>query len=229
MKYLLHCIVEQGLAEAGLGEPSFDAQALGICVVTGHGLAAVASREEQSAAPSVAKLLAYEQVVEGIHARQTVLPLRYGCLMESEGEILRLLEERREEYEALLIRLRGMTEMGIRLLWPARAAALPCPAPSPGTAYLESLRQRYNASDTLAPEEAEVAGRIASLLADRFTEQRREVCSSSQGRLVSLAFLTPKTGVEEFRQKAREISAPRGAKLLLSGPWPPYSFVASAG
>ena len=27
---------------------------------------------------------------------------------------------------------------------------------------------------------------------------------------------------------ARKISAPHGVKLLLSGPWPPYNFVASA-
>jgi hypothetical protein len=228
MKYLLHCIVEPGLAEAGLGEPTFDAQSLRICVVTGHGLAAVVSREEQGAAPSVAKLLAYEQVVEGIHARQTVLPLRYGCLMENEGEILRLLEERREEYEALLNRLRGMTEMGIRLLWPAHAAALLHPAPSPGAAYMASLRQRYNTGDTLAPEEDELADRISALLANRFTGQRREVSSSSRGRLVSLAFLTPKSRVEEFRKLAREITPPSGAKLLLSGPWAPYNFVASA-
>jgi hypothetical protein len=239
MKYLLHCIVEQGLEDLGLAEPgqaasglagpSFDATAQGICVVAGHGLAVVASREELTEPPSVAKLLAYERVVESIHARQTVLPLRYGCLMESEGEILRLLEERREEYEALLNRLRGMTEIGIRLLGPAHAAAQPSLAPLPGAAYLASLRQRYNVSDTLMPEEAEAVGRIADLLADQFAEQRCEVSSSSQGRLVSLAFLTPKTRVEEFRQKAREISPPSGAKLLLSGPWPPYSFVASAG
>jgi hypothetical protein len=149
--------------------------------------------------------------------------------MESEGEILRLLEERHEEYEALLIRLRGMTEMGIRLLWPAHAAALPRFAPSPGATYLASLRQRYNAGDTLAPEEAEVADRVTVLLANQFIGQRREACSSSQGRLVSLAFLTPKARVDEFRQKARAISPPQDAKLLLSGPWPPYSFVTSAG
>jgi len=46
--------------------------------------------------PTVARLLAFERVVESIHARQTALPLRYGCRMESEAEILRLLEERRE-------------------------------------------------------------------------------------------------------------------------------------
>jgi hypothetical protein len=222
MKYLLYCICQQDVDEPP--------QEPGIRVVTGHGLAAVASGVEgTTTAPSISSLLAYERVVEAIHAQQTVLPLRYGCLMENEEQIVRLLEDHRQEYEALLGRLHGRTEMGIRALLPACAVPLPGLPHSPGAAYLASLRPRYNAGDALAPEEAEVAGQIAALLAGRFTEQRREVSSSSQGRLISLAFLTPKTRVEEFRQKAREITPLSGAKLLLSGPWPPYSFVASIG
>jgi hypothetical protein len=220
MTYLLHCIVEQGLEEPG-------AQSQGISLVAGHGLAAVVSQDELDEPPTVARLLAYERVVESIHTRQTVLPLRYGCRMESEAEILRLLEERRQEYEALLKRLRGMTEMGIRLLWSARVHPQPAAAASPGAAYLASLRQRYEVGGTLMPEEVETSSRIAGLLADLFAEQRSEVSSSPQGRLLSLAFLTPRVRVEEFRGKAREITPPGGAKLLLSGPWPPYSFVSS--
>jgi len=220
MTYLLHCIVEQGLEEPR-------AQSRGISLVAAQGLAAVVSQDEWDEPPTVARLLAFERVVESIHARQTALPLRYGCRMESEAEILRLLEERREEYEALLKRLRGMTEMGIRLLWPARAYPQPAAAASPGAAYLASLRQRYAVGNTLMPEEVEAAQRIAGLLGGLFAEQRNEVSSSPQGRLLSLAFLTPRARVEEFRGKAREITPPGGAKLLLSGPWPPYSFVST--
>lgn len=222
MKYLLYCIFQQDLDEP-LPEP-------GMCVVAGHGLAAVVSRVEvANLVPSVSSLLAYERVVEAIYTRQTVIPLRYGCLMESEGEIVRLLEDRRQEYEALLGRLRGMTEMGIRVLWPASAGVLPDVPSSPGAAYLASLRNRYNSPNALAPEEAQLADQIMGLLSGCSTEQRREVSSSSKGRLVSLYFLTPKTYAEQFRQKARQIYAPSGAKLLLSGPWPPYNFVAPSG
>ncbi len=229
MSYLLHCIVEQYLAAPGQDEPPHP-QA--ISVVAGHGLAAVVTRGELNAAPSVDALLAYERVVECIHARQTALPLRFGCWMESEAEIRRLLEERGTEFAAQLARLRGMTEMGIRLLWPGRAAAVPAAVPvaasSPVAAYLDSLRRRYRDAGTLAAEEDEQAGRIAALLADRFAEQRREVSASSRGRMVSLAFLTPRSCLAEFRLAAREIAPPDGVKLLLSGPWPPYSFVTSA-
>lgn len=222
MKYLLYCIFQQDLDEPP-PEP-------GMCVVAAHGLAAVVSRvEETSSAPSVSSLLAYERVVEAIHARQAVIPLRYGCLMESESAIIRLLEDHRQEYEALLSRLRGMTEMGIRVLGPARPGLLRPSPQSPGAAYLASLRGRYGPPDNLAPEEAQLADQITGLLSGCYAEQRREIAPADQGRLVSLYFLTPRTDVERFRNKARQICPPSGTKLLLSGPWPPYNFAVSPG
>jgi hypothetical protein len=220
MKVLLYCIGQQEV-----NAPFHDTR---IRVVPSHGLMAVVSEVERTAtAPSVSALLAFERVVEAIHARQTVIPMRYGCVMEGKEQIVQSIEDHRTEYEALLLRLRGMAEMGIRLLWPPSATPLPSLPRLPGAAYLASLRNRYNSQDTLAPEEVLLADRIVALLDDCFTEQRRELSSSLQGRLLSLYFLTPKNGTEEFRKMVRKISTPHGVKLLLSGPWPPYNFVAS--
>jgi hypothetical protein len=222
MKYLLHCIFRQDRDAAPL-EP-------GTRLVAAHGLAAVVSLvEETSATPSVSSLLAYERVVEAMYAKHSVIPLRYGCLMESESAIVRLLEDRRREYDALLDRLHGMAEMGIRLLCPARPASLPRPCLPPGAGYLAALRGRYNMGDSLVPEEDRLADRIASLLSGCYKEQRREISRSDLGRLMSLYFLTPQSGVERWLNKARQIDSPGGTKVLLSGPWPPYNFAAPAG
>jgi hypothetical protein len=218
MSYLLYGIVR----ENSPGCPP------GTHLLTAHGLAAAVSAvEEMPSRPSVASLLAYESVVEAIHARQAVIPLRYGCVMENESAVVRLLEDHRQEYGAQLARLLGMTEMGIRVLWPARAGVPPTFPPSPGAAYLASLRNRYPSGNALDGEETQLADRIAGLLSGCSTEQRREVSSSSQRRLLSLYFLTSKTGVERFRSEARKICPPSGAKILLSGPWPPYNFAGS--
>jgi hypothetical protein len=220
MKYLLHCIVRD--LAGSFSEP-------GISVLAAHGLAAAVSPvAEIISASSVSALLAYERVIEAMHAEQTVIPLRYGCVMESESAVIRLLEDHHQEYEALLVRLSGMTEMGIRVLWPARAGVLLNSPSSPGAAYLASLRNRYRSAIPLAPEEDQMADQSMSLLSGCSTEMRREISSSGHGRLLSLYFLTPKTHGEQFRQKARQICPPSGTKLLLSGPWPPYNFVASS-
>jgi hypothetical protein len=218
MRYLLYGIVREDSA----GCPP------GTHLLTAHGLAAAVSAvEEMGASPSVASLLAYERVVEAIHARQAVIPLRYGCVMENESAVVRLLEDHRQEYGAQLARLLGMTEMGIRVLWPARAGVPPAVPPSPGAAYLASLRDRYPTASALDREEGQLADRIAGLLSGCSTEQRREVSWSSQRRLLSLYFLTSKDGVARFRSEARKICPPSGAKILLSGPWPPYNFAGS--
>ncbi|MGA3096319.1 MAG: GvpL/GvpF family gas vesicle protein [Bryobacteraceae bacterium] len=220
MKYLLHGVMRQN--------PGGWLPELGMRVLTAHGLAAAVSAvEDISPPPSISRLLAYEKVVEAIHARQAVIPLRYGCVMESESAVIRLLEDHRQEYDALLTRLLGMTEIAIRALWPARDRILPGLPSSPGAAYLASLRACYNSAIALAPEEAQLADQITSLLSDCSTEQRREVSSSGRGLIVSLYFLTPAADANEFLRQARQIRPPSAAKLLLSGPWPPYNFAAS--
>ena len=128
--------------------------------------------------------------------------------------VVRLLEDHRQEYEALLARLLGMTEMGIRLLWPARAAVPPAVPPSPGAAYLASLRNRYTSAGHSTAEEAQLADRIAGLLSGCSTEQRREVSWSSQGRLLSLYFLTSKTGVERVSEQGSENLSSRRGKAI---------------
>jgi len=222
MNHLLYCVVHQEVD----GPPSGP----GAYVLAIRGLAAVVSLVEgTNSAPGVSSLLAYEKVVETFHARQTVIPLRYGCLMESESAIIRLLEEHRQEYEALLGRLCGMSEMGIRVLCPARPEPLPGCSMPPGAAYLASLRSRYGREGCLAPEEAQLADWIAGPLTGCYAEERREIAPTGQGRLLSQYFLTPQSSVEAFRNRVRHVRPPGGARLLLSGPWPPYNFAASFG
>lgn len=220
MKHLLHCIVQQNSAKPS---PRAD-----LYLVGAQGLAAVVSRVEESRVmPSVSSVLAFERIVEDIHAGQAVIPMRYGCLMESEPAIVRHLEGHREEYEALFLRLHGMTEMGIRILQTDRARPARGSSSSPGTAYLSSLRNRYGPENNITPEESQLADQIVGVLADCHTEQRREISRAETGQMLSLYFLTLSTRVESFRHRTSRLCLPKGMKLLVSGPWPPYNFVGS--
>ena len=222
MKYLLYGIVRH---DSAAGRPE-----AGVSLLPTHGLAAAVSAvEEIPSPPRVSDLLAFERVVEAIHERQAIIPLRYGCVMDSESAVIRLLEERRPDYERLLIRLLGMTEMAVRVLWPARPEALPGLPRLPGAAYLASLRTRYNLPGGLTREEDAFAGQVLEVLSGCFAEQRSEASASNQGRLVSLYLLTPRLCAEQLRSALRRICPPRGAKLLSSGPWPPYNFVNCTG
>jgi hypothetical protein len=49
--------------------------------------------------------------------------------------------------------------------------------------------------------------------------------SSIVNRFPSIYFLIPRESIDAFRQVFRQLSKTDSARLLLSGPWPPYNFV----
>jgi hypothetical protein len=122
-----------------------------------------------------------------------------------------------------------MSEMGIRLLCQSGDSAPSVSSSSPGAGYLASVRARHGLSgkrpgNVPVPEHVEAADRLAALLAENFTAQRREYAAATgDGTLVSLYFLVPRAGTFRFMEKAREFYS-AGVKILVSGPWPPYNF-----
>lgn len=170
------------------------------------------------------RLLAHERAIAWFHASRTVIPIRFGCVVE-ESAVLDRIRERRVEYEELLGRLEGRSEMGLRLWW-----APPPEEPQPareGARYLAAVRGRHAG---LRPDERTWAARIACELKGLYAGQRNEARPADNGRLVSLYFLVPRDSVEDFRGRARQMKTvvPLDMKVLVSGPWPPYNFATLA-
>ena len=117
MAYLLYGIVKESLINGNLtgvkGKPVIFVEAHGLC-------AAVSELDVEEGAPPVAELLAYAQVVEALHRRQAVVPMRYGCFLSGIPAIQDTLKARRRQYETLLAELAGHVEMGIRILLPEK-------------------------------------------------------------------------------------------------------------
>jgi hypothetical protein len=223
MKRLVYCIFDGNSGQAATAPGTFH-------IGASNGLVAVvACGPAPDSPPDTASLLAFAGVVQAMHVSHDVIPLRYGCVMASEDSVVRLLEENGPGYAALLNGLHGMSEMGIRLLCqsadPARSVSLP----SPGAGYLASLRVRHGFSgkrsgNAPVPEHVDAADRVAALLAENFTVQRREYApATGNSTLVSLYFLVPRSGTLRFMEKARAFTL-AGIKILVSGPWPPYNF-----
>jgi len=227
MKYLLHCIFRPDASA-----PAADL-APELLVLEGDGLAvAVTPWPEEEPLEDVVRLLAYEKAIARIHATRTVIPLRFGCVVDGESEVLRLLREHRAEYERLLAQWEGLTEMGLRL-WCGSRPDTGAPAgtqdgearSTEAAEYLAALRARYPG---LTPAERRCAGRIAEVLNGLCRGGRDEAGPVAGGRLVSLYFLVPRAAVDDFRERARAIDLPAEIKLMVSGPWPPYNFASPA-
>jgi len=213
-------------------------------VVHRHLSAAVSMMARADLAADLLRVRAYEKVVASLHRHRTVIPLRYGCFLEQESQVRQILEEHGPQYEALLKELEGCVEMGLRVLLPAGSFAatsppgsagcredarphpmMPSAAPNrPGLVYLTVRKAHYAHQDRWTREHRQAADRCLAQFAGLFVKSKTEG-PSPRLPLLSLYFLVPRGAVASFRQAFRRLAATEPARLLLSGPWPPYNFV----
>jgi len=214
-----------------------------------HGLlgAAVSRIARTDLAPDLSMVRAYDRVVHSYHRQDTVIPMRYGCVVGQESQVIRLLDEHHRQYEALLQELEGCVEMGVRVLLPAASlpavssrdlqgspedrrpplAAAAATPDRPGLAYLTARKAHYVHQDCWTKEYRQAADRCLAQFAGLFVKAKTEA-PSPRLPLLSLYFLVPRALVESFRQAFRRLRVAEPTGLLLSGPWPPYNFVTGA-
>lgn len=239
MSYLFYCIYrhprpELLKAQVGVGgQPVFQ--------VVHRRLGAAISRVKRAdLVPDLSKVRAYERVVQSCHRQGVVIPMRYGCVFEEESRVIHLLDEHGSQYEALLQELEGCVEMGLRVLLPSGSGAALTPGgredtgphpptpggagPRPGLAYLTARQAHYARQDRWTREYRQAADRCLEQFTGLYVRAKMEG-PSPRLPLLSLFFLVSERAVASFRQAFRHLAATESARLLLSGPWPPYNFV----
>ena len=176
--------------------------------------------------PDEADLWAHERIIEDLMDRSTVLPMRFGSTVPDERSLLELLDARRREFERLIGRVRGGVELSVRaqVIAPQRD-----PAPvaglaggdGPGTAYLLRRREiQRRADDGLA--------RIHEPLARLARQSARKTGGLRPGAFKG-AYLVDRDRVEEFRARVGHLTDEiEGARIVCTGPWPPYNFSAES-
>jgi hypothetical protein len=243
--------------------------------VSNNGLVAAVSRiTREDLKPDMSLIMAYKKVVDSFHREQTIIPMRYGCLLKEKKQVSQLLEKNRIQYESLLKKLDGCVEMGIRVLIddcrltiedlknselenydPQSATESseiqnPCPPSRAlrrggrakskmlGRAYLTSRKAHYAQEDKLGKEIDTIIEQYRKAFSGLYVKFKAEYPSTGSlqfsifnrqsqtpNPLVSLYFLVPRQSVERFRRVFRRICSGQSARLLMTGPWPPFNFV----
>jgi len=208
-------------------------------------LAAVTSQFERTGEPvDVADAMAYHEVIASIHRKRTVIPIRFGTVFDQALEILRLLEVKEEKYCTLLDELDGQVELGVKLISSALDPPVMkdrCEGSAPeivpretggsGTAYLSHRRSVYSEEASRTEWTNRVVEKYRRPFLGFFKKMNFETSPRAQSpretssELFSLNFLVPWTSVAAFREAFQALKSQESAKMLLSGPWPPYSFV----
>jgi len=191
-------------------------------VVSRGELAAVVSdRGEAPLHVSEEALWAHERVVEGLMAGGPVLPMRFGSVLADDEAVQAMLADRQAELSAGLARVSGAVELGVRAAWDPEAAVAggvgdPA-ATGPGAAYLLGLSRSRQRARALAERLDSAVGGMCRTRVQRLL--------SSPSLPVSASYLVDRGGVDAFRGRIATLDAEvQEAKIICTGPWPPYSF-----
>lgn len=193
----------------------------------GSELAAWVSPADSVPEPTLDRIRRHDAVVEAaLAAGETPLPSRFGQWLPTPGALDTVLAQRAAAFTAALEGVAGAVEYALRVIDPE----LPEPGAegagdvTSGTAYMRSLLAREEARRALDARGREIATRVRCEAGNTVRLERIEPLRSRHG-LVSIVHLVERSGQAEYR--AAVAAAQRkyaDLRLLLTGPWPPYSF-----
>jgi hypothetical protein len=191
---------------------------------------------------------AHEAILESVLARATIVPLRLCTLYENEDGVRGMLQQEHGALGDALAALVGREEWGLKLFVDSDKLEAEARATSDEAAQLAKELERQSAGGAymlqrrLERQLREVASSLASAAAADMQQslealgvayvlrapQNRELSQHEGEMLTNAACLVDAEGLERLRQLAARMEEryqPLGARVELSGPWPPYNFV----
>lgn len=251
MSFLVHAILGTEDAHRVGEQTGWDGWPLE--VVSAGTLAAACSRVPAVCThPEVRQLLDHARIVNELFQRVTLLPMRFGCWLDGPAQLDDLLRRNEATYRAGLQQVDGCVELGIRVLLaengrqdpgtpdrhspspgalPAAprdaTAAVPPAGTRLGASYLLARKAGYEHRDRHNEAWQRVRGSLERAMAGLFVKSAAEQCSTSRQRFGSVYFLVARPDCARFRAAYDDLERARPERLLLTGPWPPYNFMAS--
>ena len=211
-----------------------------LSVVSWRSLAAAVSiLDSAEPRPTLENLLRHEAVVEAVRSSGPALPVRFGTVVADLGAVEQALSERYTVLTADLARLGDKVEMGLAVLWDPEEldgkqscegrddefGVDPISQSGPGARYLMGRLTQHREEILLRSRAQALAKDVDDLLRHNALQTQRVVLPTSHLALRAAYLLEP-SRVGAFRGAFEEVRQARPyLRLLLSGPWPPYSFV----
>jgi hypothetical protein len=204
------------------------------------GIAALVSDLGGDSLTVAREVRAHWKVLDAASQKATVLPVRFGTVLESEEAVReRMLGANRERIEALLGELGGRVQLTLKGDYEEERVLREVVDESPAVA---GMRERLRS----VPEDASYYGRIrlGELVAGEIARRReldsarvrerleplavqvREEQPASAEAAFNLAFLVDRSGVKRFSSEVAGLGKEFGDRVQIRyvGPLPPYSF-----
>jgi hypothetical protein len=173
---------------------------------------------------------AHHTVVATVAAQTVIAPSRLATIYQNEQRVRGLLSDQYEEFEALLDRLAGTVEMGVKLYVDERSPAPATPSAS-GRAYLQQLSQRHRRRDEDWRDVVAAAERVDTALGEQTLDRSRhrpqpaQLSGAAGFNVLNAAYQVPVERVTEFTELAQRLVTDEPAlRVEVTGPWALYSF-----
>jgi len=179
--------------------------------------------------------LAHDAVVEHVARHHPVIPMKLFTLFTSDERAVAHVARTRRKLDRLFARVADREEWGVRLLLDEARALAPRETPvaaASGTEFLAKKKAAKDARQRLVADALDEADALHGTLARLADDSRRRtptVEGPTSRMVLDAAFLVRRSGASRFKMAATRAAralAPRGLTLSLTGPWPPYHFVA---
>ena len=183
--------------------------------------------------------VAHEAVVEHFARTRgaTVIPMKLFTMFSSERRASEDVKARLDEVRAVLKRINGCEEWGIRVTRASvsPAAGRPGTSASSGAAFLAAKKQARDDARRQIEAAAEAAAEAFAVLRRVARDVRRRddaPAGAEAPPLLDAAFLVPVRRLPRFKAVARKAAArcnTAGTHMILTGPWPAYNFAQPPG
>lgn len=186
-------------------------------------------------------MMAHTRVLEEVMQSHTVLPVRFGIIAPDAAAIERQLAGARgAELTAILHRLEGKIEMGLKAFWFEEVIFNEIVAESPpirqlrdslaGRSAEETYYERIRLGELIEAEMARRREADAAAIIERLrpeVEDLRLNAVITDRMVLNAAFLLPRAAEPALEAAINELDATMGKRIMFKyvGPVPPYNFV----
>jgi Gas vesicle synthesis protein GvpL/GvpF len=190
--------------------------------------------------PTRENALAHEHVIETVMKNNTIIPMSFGTVFRTDGDIREVLKSIYSSLKDVLNQMAGKLEFGLKVNWDRDQIIEELKQEDEEIRqFHQEIIRKHLQSTYLA--RMQLGRMIDKSLAERSTQYVREIYEALRGvcvasrdnqpigdkMIMNAAFLVERHREAEFDNVVNRIARKYGKRLKFkyTGPWPPYNFV----
>ncbi len=244
MSKIIYAILDQ--TASGENLKTIFSEITGLCkaelylVSSGNICALVSNCKQEKQTWTKEQVLEFAGITEKLFEYANLLPVRFGTILQADDTIRQLLETHYTAFVNNLIKTSGRAEFGLKVLWDFEKIKTDISIKSKpdqiqagdyfkrstaNTSYLFEKLKKHKADEALLQYVETFTKKIIQALKPLNCDANfKKMISDSI--MLDAVFLIDKTQQEIFKEEIVALgNAYSDLQFLITGPWPPYSFI----